>query len=255
MLNRLKAGLAVSVVAAIATLALGATSASAAFSGTYNPVSHPFGSQIVSTESNTFNFTFTNTGDDILLINAAELTGSNPGQFKIKNASTCTEALELNVGVSCQVKVTFKPTALGAKTAKVSISSPMTTDPFEAAITGTSVADPTPKLYVSSPILTFGDQVLGMGPTSPSLATVLTNTGGGSLDMGAVGGTTGEESAGNGDFLVNAQDCAQRHLAAGESCALQTTFMPSAPGVRSAQMLIETNAGTQFVNLSGVGLA
>jgi hypothetical protein len=42
-------------------------------------------------------------------------------------------------------------------------------------------------------------------------------------------------------------------LAAGASCTISVTFLPQMTGPRSGAVLITDNAGTQRVNLSGVG--
>ena len=97
---------------------------------------------------------------------------------------------------------------------------------------------------VSPDSLTFGEQTYGT--TSSAQTVTLTNTGGIALTPTAI--------AINGDFRET-DDCTNRTLNAGASCAIQVTFTPTQTGSRIGTLKISANvAGGQLsVDLDGTG--
>ena len=84
------------------------------------PPSLGFGNQQVGTQSPPQSVTLTNTGGQPLNITSINLTGANRGDFG--KGTTCSTTTALAAGASCKIKVSFKPTATGARSASVSIS-------------------------------------------------------------------------------------------------------------------------------------
>jgi hypothetical protein len=64
--------------------------------------------------------TLTNTGSQPLNISAITLVGPNRRDFS--RSTTCSLTTPLGAGASCKIRVTFKPTATGARSASVGIS-------------------------------------------------------------------------------------------------------------------------------------
>ena len=97
---------------------------------------------------------------------------------------------------------------------------------------------------VSPDSLTFGEQTYGT--TSSPQTVTLTNTGGIALTPTAI--------AINGDFRET-DDCTNRTLNAGASCAIQVNFTPTQTGTRIGTLKISANvAGGQIsVDLDGTG--
>jgi len=96
----------------------------------------------------------------------------------------------------------------------------------------------------------FGD--VSIGATEFRVLTVQ-NTGTGTLQPGAL--TIGGAHA--GDFSIGMNDCAGAQLGGGQSCAIDIGFTPSAPGIRRATLLLESNALTSpdpvdLIGTSGV---
>jgi len=77
--------------------------------------------------------TFTNTAKFALPIKSLTITGTNASDFTETN--TCQPSVA--AGASCDITVTFKPTATGLRTADVSISDGGGGSPQTVALTGT----------------------------------------------------------------------------------------------------------------------
>lgn len=91
------------------------------------PVSDSFGSVFVNTATAPHTFTVTNIGGANLTINNASLSGANSGDFG-KSTDTCS-GRALTPGTYCTVQVAFLPTATGARTAVLAITSNDPTTP------------------------------------------------------------------------------------------------------------------------------
>jgi hypothetical protein len=100
---------------------------------TISPVAVNFGDETVGTMSAVAQITLTNLGTSAVSIGAIGLTGSNPGDFK--TANNCGKSIAADG--SCIIKVAFKPTATGARSASVSISDNGGGSPQSVALTGT----------------------------------------------------------------------------------------------------------------------
>jgi len=98
-----------------------------------SPLSLAFGNQARNTSSPSQPVTVTNTGSVQLPISSVKLSGMNTSQFSQTN--NC--AAVLSVGGSCQVSVVFKPTALGAKTATLSVNGGGGSGTASVSLTGT----------------------------------------------------------------------------------------------------------------------
>jgi hypothetical protein len=81
------------------------------------PGSLNFGGVKVGTKSSPKTVTMTNLGSTPLSITGISIGGANPGDFSQTN--TCGSSLASNA--SCVISVTFSPTALGTRSAYVSI--------------------------------------------------------------------------------------------------------------------------------------
>jgi hypothetical protein len=83
-----------------------------------SPSTLSFGNQPVSTHSTPQNVTLKNTGNTQLNFAGISITGTNTGDFSQTN--TC--GISIASGASCTITVTFTPTAIGKRTAALSIS-------------------------------------------------------------------------------------------------------------------------------------
>lgn len=191
-----------------------------------------FGSQVQGTSSATMSATLTNTGSASLVLATVTLGGTNPGDFT--RSGTCVNALALAPAQSCTVSAVFRPTALGARSATVTIAHNATPASTTVTLTGEGVSAPTPAAALSATTVAFGNQTVGM--TSAAKTVSITNTGTATLTVGSIG----VGGANPGDFA--AANCSNVQLNPGANCAISVTFTPAALNARSATLAIPTNA-------------
>ena len=98
----------------------------------FSPSSINLGAQTVGATSSPQLVTLTNEGGAALTITSIGITGRNADDF----AETNTCGSTLGSGASCQIKVTFTPTASGARGAAVSVSDNAPGSPQGAALSG-----------------------------------------------------------------------------------------------------------------------
>jgi hypothetical protein len=181
------------------------------------------------------------------VLSTVTLTGANPGDFT--RAGTCVPNLKLTPTQSCSIDVTFKPTALGARAAAITVGHNASPATSTLNLTGSGVSAPTPAVALSAMSLAFGNQTIGM-VSSPRTVSI-SNTGTANLVLGTIT-TAGANAA---DFASS--KCSGTSLAPGASCTVDVTFTPAALTVRSATLSIPTNASgsPHGVALSGTGVA
>jgi len=226
--------------ACLLLVVLGEITASAA---TLSATSLTFAGQLVGTTSSAQAVTLTNSGTTALPITSVTIAGTNATDF----AETNNCGTSLAAGAKCSLSVTFKPSAVGSRTAKLSIVEGSAISTQNISLSGTG-ASAVPGLGLSTSSLSFGnvaDYVTSSGQTI-----TLTNTGGATLTISSRT-VTGTNAA---DFLENST-CGTS-LAAGAKCTVVILFTPHAAGARSAALSIADNASgsPQSVKLSGTGV-
>ena len=206
---------------------------------TLTPTSLNFGAVATGVTSPIKTVTLKNSGKATLTITAITITGTNSSDFP--ETTTCTSSLA--AGAACIIKVQFRPSATGARSASVSITDNAAGSPQQVPLSGTGT---TAKL-VPTP-LGFG--TLAVGLTSPVKKVTLTNIGTTAMTISSIA-VTGAEAA---DFPETATTCGSS-LAAAASCTVSLTFKPSTTGARSASLTVTDNAAgsPQQVPLSGTG--
>ncbi len=106
---------------------------------TLSPATLAFGNEPEGSQSSSQIVTITNSGTGPLSVASLKVTGTNPQDFS--GTSNCPALLAVNA--SCTVGMRFRPQALGALTATLSISDNAANSPQSVTMTGTGVA-PTP---------------------------------------------------------------------------------------------------------------
>jgi hypothetical protein len=207
---------------------------------TLSPSSLSFGSQMLNTTSAALTVTLANTGTATMTISGSSLTGTNASNFT--RTTTCGSTLA--AGASCTFSVTFRPTALGSRTATLSISDNATGSPHQVALSGTGTG---PVASLSPTSLSFGSQTINT--TSAARTVTLTNTGTGTMTISSTS-LTGT----NASNFMRTTTCGST-LAAGARCTFSVTFKPTAVGSRTATLSISDNAtgSPHTVALSGTG--
>jgi hypothetical protein len=196
-----------------------------------------FASQLLNTASTRQSVTLQNTGNEALTLTSILLAGTNSGDFSL--SQNCGSSVA--AGASCQISVTFTPTALGTRSASVSVTDNAANSPQSISLSGAGIG---PVASLSPSSLTFAAQFVGTNSASQSV--VLTNTGDESMSISSI--------QSSGDFSET-NTCANT-LAAGANCTISLVFDPSAVGARSGTLTITDNASgsPQSVQLSGTGL-
>lgn len=234
---------AADIAAYIANPAAGTPSPGAALS----TATLSFGSQVLQTSSGTMSASLTNTGTANLVLSSVTLGGTNPAEFT--RSGTCAAAVSLAPAASCSVDVTFKPTAIGTRSATITIGHNATPNTSVLSLTGNGAAAPAPAAGLSATTLAFGNQTVGM--TSAAKTVSISNTGTANLVLGSIT-TTGTNAA---EFAPS--NCSNTTLTPGTNCSISVTFTPAALNTRTATLSIASNAGgsPHGVALSGNGVA
>jgi len=222
--------------------AIGLSGTGTAPSVSLSPGSLTFSTQSLGTHA-AQSVTLTNLGNSTLTITSLGATGANASDFAVAN--TCGSSVAANG--SCVVSVTFTPSAIGTRTAAVSIADNAPGSPQTVSLNGSGSA---PVAGVTPASLSFSSQ--NLGTTSSAQSVTLNNTGNAALAISSVTFT----GANPGDF-AETSTCGGT-LASGGSCTFSVTFSPTGAGSRTASLTITDNnngvAGSQqLVSLSGSG--
>jgi len=97
-----------------------------------------FTNQPLNTPSTSKSVTLTNNGGVALAIASITLTGTNSGDFTLTPANTCGSSVA--AGANCIINVTFRPTAVGIRTAVITLTDNAAGGTQTIALTGTGVA-------------------------------------------------------------------------------------------------------------------
>jgi hypothetical protein len=175
-----------------------------------------------------------NTGSTTVTISKISATAP------FSETNDCPESL--TEGQSCDIQVSFTPTAKGSASGKLSVTDNATGGLQTVALSGTGT------VVELLPIgVTFGDQKVGT--KSAPVPVKLTNDGKTSLSVSQVRISGADEE----DFSQT-NNCGSS-VPAGGSCTIKVVFKPTVTGQRSAKLTISDDGGgsPQAVTLSGTG--
>jgi hypothetical protein len=201
-----------------------------------SPANLSFGKQTVGITSSPQNVTLQNTGNIKLTITSIQITGTNSGDFGEKN--NCPSSLSANN--SCQISVTFTPTATGTRNAAVSVTDNAPGSPQSIPLSGVGVL---PAVTFSPTTLTFPDQVVFT--TSPVQQVTLSNSGAGVLKISHISVAIPFSQTNN----------CPSSLGPGANCTISVKFRPGNKGVFQGAVSVTDNApgSPQKVGLKGTG--
>ena len=225
----------------VALVGTGTASAQPAIS--LNATTLVFGPQVVGSASASQAMTVSNSGAAPLTLAGTLLSGSAAGDFSL--GGSCTAGAVLAPGAACSLSLGFTPSALGVRSASLTLNSNASNGAAVLSLSGSGVSAPAPAVSLSPAALAFGNQAVGVASTARSVT--LTNTGSGTLTLAGVGASPG--------FAVGS-GCGTT-LAAGASCTLSVSFTPAALGAASGSLSVSSNAAgsPHAVALSGTGVA
>ena len=204
-----------------------------------NPASLNFGNVAVGVKQ-TLSETVTNSGGSSVTISQAAISGGSGFSM-----SGITAPLTLTAGQSATFSVSFTPTAGGAVSGAVTITSNASNSTLTIALSGAGAsAGP---LAANPSSVNFGSVEVGVKQT---VSETVTNTGGSSVTISQVA------IAGGAGFSMTGIT-APITLAGGQSATFSVSFMPAAAGAVSGVVTITSNASNSSlaVPLSGTGVA
>jgi hypothetical protein len=196
--------------------------------GTLSVTSLDFGTQAVGSTTAAQSVSLTNTGGDTLTVSGLASTGP----FAVTNG--CPASLAPNQ--SCVSNVTFKPTAMGAVTGAVTVST--SSGDRTVNLTGTGLAT----LLTPSPSsISFGGVNVNSSSSQTFTLKNAGNTATTSLKYAVPAGVT------------EADNCGQA-LGAGASCTVTLTWSPTVASTLSSSVTVNSQDSQATVALAGNGL-
>src|SRR5205814_1015617 len=208
-----------------------------------SPTSLTFASQTVSSTSAAQAVALENGTTSPINISSIAFTGTNSGDF----AQTNNCGSSLAAGASCSIDVTFTPTAVGTRSATLTVTDNASNSPQTASVTGTGAGLPG---LSPSPVPSFGNQIVGT--TSAAKAVTLSNPSGTALTITSIGFT----GTNPGDFgQTNNCPLSPSTLAANGTCTINVAFTPTTTFSRTATVTVTDNASNspQTAGVSGTG--
>ena len=191
-----------------------------------------FADQAVNTTSAVSSVVLSNTGNTALGISAFSVSGPFNATH---NCGVIPSTLAVNA--SCTVNVTFSPSAMGAATGTLSLTTSSGVETVTLSGTGLLAVAST-----SVNTVAFPGTPVGQSATAQALA--LTNSGNTTMSVSA--------PVLSGPF--SATTTCGSALSAGSTCQYLVSFAPSVMGASAGTMTVATSAGTQNVSLTGTGL-
>ena len=200
-----------------------------------------FGSMTVNTAA-TKTLTLSSTGTSAVTVSGAAITGAG---FTIVGGSL---PVTLNPAQTLTLSVQFKPTAAGATTGQLTISSNSNSGATSVvSLSGTGAAAAKPVLAVSAASLSFGSVTVNSATTK---TLTLSSTGTSAVTV------SGAAITGAGFTIVGGSLPAT--LNPGQTLTLSVQSKPTATGAVAGQLTISSNSSsgaTSVVTLSGTGVA
>jgi hypothetical protein len=188
--------------------------------------------------------TVTNTGTQDVTISSVD----TPAHFTraTDQGTDCVATMVLHAGATCELRIAFDPSSVGAKSDAVTVHS--NAADVSVTVDGTGIQT---MLALSPTTQAFGNRDIDDGPTG-SMSSTVTNTGTQPVTL------TGVDATGDsGDFphQSGASECAaSQTLNAGDTCTLTYVFDPGTVGSKSATVTVTSNADPVALTLSGQGI-
>ncbi|HEX7243753.1 MAG TPA: choice-of-anchor D domain-containing protein, partial [Longimicrobiaceae bacterium] len=211
-----------------------------------------FGSHLVGAPGGERRVGVTNEGGSPARIAGVRLEG---GARDFRLAGSGCEGAVLAPGEGCSVSVRFTPAASGRRTATLVLEPGAQGSRLRVGLRGEGEETPPPRRVAGVAVspaggVDFGEHEVGAPPRV--LRVTLASRGTAPL---ALRGLSVEGAAAR-DFTVDAP-CEGAEVAPGVACSVAVRFSPTAPGRRTAELLVRSNdpAGPQRVPLGGIGAA
>ncbi|HZU27992.1 MAG TPA: choice-of-anchor D domain-containing protein [Bryobacteraceae bacterium] len=208
-----------------------------------------FGTESVGSTTNNETAVIQNTGSTPVTIQALIVSGD----FALFSTS-CTVPGQLNPQSSCNVNMTFTPTAAGTRTGNLAVTDTATGSPQQVSLTGVGLpAVQTLNFYPATGVA-FPDEPVGVQTNIVTVFVQNAGTAPVAIDRVLV----------SGDFQITASTCQttlngtiEDGTGSYASCSVNVAFTPTTTGFRSGALTFIDSASNspQTVTLSGSGIA
>lgn len=189
--------------------------------------------------------TVMNTGDAALTFAAFTPGGIASADFV--RSGICATAAPLAIGAQCTLVITFQPTALGARSASLTVQSDASNGSATISLTGTSLPVPAPRVSLTPNAIDFGTQTTG--GLYPKRTITVANVG--TADLSNIAATV------NGTGFANVSTAAcPATLVPGAACSIDITYTPTSVATDDTGTLrVTSNASDspQTASLHGRG--
>ena len=199
---------------------------------TVSPTTLIFSGQPLQTVSSPKTVTVTNTGTTSLTVSNISISGD------FLETDNCGNAIAANG--TCQISVTFDPSASGTRTGTLTVAGNITGGQETVSLSGTGTTQTAIVLLPNS--VNFGDQQVAT--VSAAQQVTISNTSTATIAL------TSESVT--GPFAIQTNTCASS-LATNAGCTLAVVFQPTVAGPASGALTVVSTQGTESIGLSGIG--
>jgi hypothetical protein len=209
----------------------------------FTPSAVGFPNQVVLTPSTPVSISIGNPGAGNLVLSSISITGTNSGDYSYTDASSCATAT-IMPGGTCSFTVTFKPTAVGSRTATVNVTGGVS---GTVPLSGMGISAGSPGITFSPASIAFGNQTQGVA--SNALPITLKSSGTTTLTISSITVTPNSINFSQTNTCLATQN-------PNTSCTISVTFTPSTTGTLSASISVSDNAAgsPHTVALTGTGI-
>ncbi|MBL8518066.1 MAG: choice-of-anchor D domain-containing protein [Betaproteobacteria bacterium] len=207
---------------------------------TANPAAIDFGGVIFRRNAGLRSVTLSSTGfeavtiADVQLVAGVGATAAELADFTLQHDCAVLQPAG-TAGASCAVKVDFKPTALGARSADVRVRGNFEGGTLLIPLDGAGLPSPVPLVSFSASQFGFGQVSQG---SSRLQSLFISNAGQLPIRLTAIYPL--------GDFFI--QHNCPAELGVNGQCEVRITSLPSIPGLRQGSVVVESNAdGAPFI--------
>lgn len=210
---------------------------------TFTPASLAFGTVTVGSTSAAKTLTLTNN-----LSTSLNLGFSATGDYSVSGSGTKPCGATLAGKATCTLSATFQPTANGAITGALILTSNAAYSPQTVALSGTGSGGGTSALAFSPASLTFTSQAVGS--TSAAKTVTVTNSSASSVTINSLTAAGNYTAAGSGTSPCGGS------LASHAKCTFAVTFTPSINGTVKGSVAVSSSAPVtpQIYGLSGTAV-
>lgn len=190
--------------------------------------------------------TVTNSGDADLTVTGADIGNDAEGSFTIDD-NACLAASPIAPGGTCDITITFAPSAAGNKTATLSVTDDAGDSPQSIDLTGTGAQLP---IFSANPSSKdYGSVLVSGSPVAQAFTVTNTGTADLVLDSVALTGT------GAGQYsLADGTPC-ETTLAPEASCQVTVSFAPTVAGTATASLdFTDDGSVVHSIPLTGQGI-